>query len=157
VESHLHGINQARFHRMELYDLARDPEERRNLLPGDEEMAAELAPVIHRNLQEFLPGLWVLLTDGHRRGGTITFQRAPQRWIPYFLGDSDRVEMSGNRITFELTAEPIAKGFRIEGDPGKVVSIPQGLTLWRQPAKTVKRRAADPETERRLRSLGYIQ
>ena len=160
VESHLHGINQARFRRMELYDLARDPEERRNLLPGDEEAAAALAPAIHRNLEEFLPGLWVLTegaAPGSRLSGTITFQRAPQRWVPYFLGDADRVEMSGNRLTFDLTAEWFAKGFRIEGDPGKAVSIPQGLTLWRQPAKTVKRRAADPETERRLRSLGYIQ
>jgi len=159
VDSHLHAVNQARFHRLELYDLARDPEERRNLLPGDEKMAAELAPVIHRNLKEFLPGLWVL-AGGLGLNGTITFQRAPQRWVPYFLGDADRVEMSGNRITFDLTAEPIAKGFRIEGDIGdigKVVSIPQGLTLWRHPEKTVNRRAADPETERRLRSLGYIQ
>jgi hypothetical protein len=145
---------------MELYDLTRDPEERRNLLPGDEEAAAALAPAIHRNLEEFLPGLWVLTegaAPGSRLSGTITFQRAPQRWVPYFLGDADRVEMSGNRLTFNLTAEWFAKGFRIEGDPGTVVSIPQGLTLWRQPAKTVKRRAADPETERRLRSLGYIQ
>ena len=160
LETHLYGIDQARFQRMELYDLARDPEERRNLLPGDEEAAAALAPAIHRSLEEFLPGLWVLTegaVPGSRLSGTITFQRAPQRWVPYFLGDADRVEMSGNRLTFDLTAEWFAKGFRIEGDPGKVVSMPQGLTLWRQSAKTVKRRAADPETERRLRSLGYIQ
>ncbi|HEX6864745.1 MAG TPA: hypothetical protein VF414_18080, partial [Thermoanaerobaculia bacterium] len=165
LESHLYGIDQARFRRMELYDLSRDPEERRNLLPGDEETAAALAPAIHRNLEEFLPGLWVLtegavspgLRPGLRLSGTITFQRAPQRWVPYFLGDADRVEMSGNRLTFDLTAEWFAKGFRIEGDPGKAVAVPQGLTLWRQPEKTVKRRAADPETERRLRSLGYIQ
>jgi len=99
-----------------------------------------------------------VLAEGSRLNGTITFQRAPQRWVPYFLGDADRVEMSGNRLTFDLTAEPIAKGFRIEGDPGKVVSMmPPGLTLWRQPARTVKPRRADPETERRLRSLGYIQ
>jgi len=157
VEAHLFGIDQARFRRQELYDLARDPEERRNLLPGDERMAAELAPAIHRNLKELLPGLWVL-AEGSRLNGTITFQRAPQRWVPYFLGDADRVEMSGNRLTFDLTAEPIAKGFRIEGDPGNVVSMtPPGLTLWRQPARTVKPRRADPETERRLRSLGYIQ
>lgn len=162
VESHLHRIDQARLRRMELYDLSRDPEERRNLLPGDEQMATELAPAIHRRLREFLPGLWVLTegaAPGSRLSGTITFQRAPQRWVPYFLGDADRVEMSGNRLTFDLTAEWFAKGFRVEGDPGKVVSITpsRGLILSRQPEKTVKRRAADPETERRLRSLGYIQ
>jgi hypothetical protein len=39
---------------------------------------------------------------------------------------------------------------------GEVTASP-GVTLWRQPEKAVKRRAADPETERRLRSLGYIQ
>jgi arylsulfatase A-like enzyme len=157
LESHLHEVDRERFRRQELYHVARDPEERRNLLPGDEKAAAELAPAIHRNLKDFLPGIWVL-GDGSRRSGTITFQRAPQRWVPYFLGDADRVEMSGSRITFNLTAEPIAKGFRIEGDPGEVVSMdPPGLKLWRQPARTVKRRSADSETERRLRSLGYIQ
>lgn len=157
LEAHLYGIDQARFRRLELYDLARDPEERRNLLPGDERAAAALAPAIHAGLKEFLPGLWVL-AGGSRLSGTITFQRAPQRWVPYFLGDADRVEMSGNRLTFDLTAEWLAKGFRIEGDPGNVVSMdPPGLTLWRQPERIVKRRAADPETERRLRSLGYIQ
>jgi len=160
LEANLYRVDQERFKRMELYDLTRDPEERRNLLPGDEGMAAELAPAIHRGLEEFLPGLWVLTegsAPGSRLSGTITFQRAPQRWVPYFLGDADRVEMSGNRLTFDLTAEWFAKGFRIEGDPGKAVSVPQGMTLWRQPEKSVKRRAADPETERRLRSLGYIQ
>lgn len=157
LEAHLYGIDQARFRRLELYDLARDPEERRNLLPGDERAAAALAPAIHNSLKEFLPGLWVL-GGSSRLSGTITFQRAPQRWVPYFLGDADRVEMSGNRLTFDLTAEWLAKGFRIEGDPGNVVSMdPPGLILWRQPERTVKRRAADPETERRLRSLGYIQ
>ena len=81
----------------------------------------------------------------------------PQRVRALGLTRDLRVEMSGNRLTFDLTAEWFAKGFRIEGDPGKVVFMPQGLTLWRQPEKTVKPRAADPETERRLRSLGYIQ
>lgn len=149
LQAHLYAIDQARFRRVELYDVEADPGERRPL----NEPFGDLDTAIRRNLEAFLPGLWVLGNGS----GTIAFERAPQRWVPYFLGESDRVEMSGNRIAYDLTAEPFAKGFRVEGDPGRVLSPTPGLSFWRHEGKTVKRRAADPETERRLRSLGYIQ
>ncbi|HET9225470.1 MAG TPA: sulfatase, partial [Thermoanaerobaculia bacterium] len=142
LQAHLYGIDQARFRRVELYDVEADPRERRPL----NEPLGDLDTAIRRNLEAFLPGLWVLGNGS----GTITFERAPQRWVPYFLGNSDRVEMSGNRIAYDLTAEPFAKGFRVEGDPGRVLSPTPGLSFWRHEGKTVKRRAADPETERRL-------
>lgn len=172
LQAHLHAVDAARLQRQELYDLTRDPGERRNLILEGGETAADLAPAIHRNLEDHLPGLWVLTEGalpGSRLSGTITFERAPQRWVPYFLGDMDQVGMSGNRMTFDLAAEGIAKGFRVEGDPGRVVSVTlsedgrplpsiQGrLGFWRRPGRAVQRRAPDPETEQRLRSLGYIQ
>ncbi|HWM95098.1 MAG TPA: sulfatase [Thermoanaerobaculia bacterium] len=172
MQAHLFGVDTARLRRQELYDLTKDPKESRNLFPEDQETAAELAPAIHRELEEHLPGLWVLTEGalpGSRLSGTITFQRAPQRWVPYFLGDADRVELSGNRITFDLAAEHIAKGFRVEGDAGRAVSVDVSengrplpsiegrLGLFRHQGRAVNRRQADPETERRLRSLGYIQ
>lgn len=164
LQAHLFEVDTARLQRQELYDLTRDPGERRNLVHEDRKTAAGLAPAIHRNLEDYLPGLWVLTEGalpGSRLSGTITFQRAPQRWVPYFLGDADRVEISGNRITFDLGAEEIAKGFRVEGDTGRVTSVSPSVQgrvgFWRSSGKTVRRRAADPETEQRLRSLGYIQ
>ena len=164
LQAHLHEVDSARLRRVELYDLSRDPGERRNRIAEEPGTVGELAPVIQHHLEPHLPGLWVL-TDGLPAGshlsGTITFQRPPQRWVPYFLGAVDRVELSGERITFDLTAEPLAKGFRVEGDSGRVIDLTVSqegrLRLWRYQGKTVKRRPADPETERRLRSLGYIQ
>lgn len=174
MQAHLYEIDAARFRRAELYDLARDPGEKQNL--ANDPAAKPLSEIVHERLAPFLPGTRVL-TDGAlpgaRLSGTITFQRAPQRWVPYFLGPADRMEMTGNRIDFELMAEPIDKGFRLEGDPGRVVSVtlsvdgrpvPPGravssgnLKVWTPGKQAVTRRAADPETERRLRSLGYIQ
>jgi arylsulfatase A-like enzyme len=181
LQAHLYEVDLGRFRSEELYDLARDPGERRNLAaedgPGAAALAplAPLAPIIREHLGPFLPGLWVTtdgmdgpgLPPGSRLGGTITFQRAPQRWVPYFLGDADRVEQSGNRITFEITTGPVDRGFRVEGDPGRVESVtlsvdgrpvsPGHLKVWTPRKAAVKRPAADPETEKRLRSLGYIQ
>ncbi len=161
--------------------------------------------MIHRQLDAQLPGLWVLADGarpGSRLGGSITFQQAPQRWTPYFLGEGDRVELAGNRLTFDLACERIAKGFRIEGSfgrvegvavqldgqplpPGRVLvgqsnaygggpiaptalrsprwplaespSVPGLLRIWMHEGKAVVRREASPETEKRLRNLGYIQ
>jgi arylsulfatase A-like enzyme len=176
MQAHLYGIDAARFRRQELYDLTRDPEEKRDLTGGKDPAARPLSEVIHQRLAPFLPGVRVL-TDGAlpgaRLSGTITFQRAPQRWVPYFLGPADSVELSGNRIDFELIAEPIDKGFRLEGDPGQVEAVtlnvdgrpvpsaravsPGNLKIWTPGKQAVTRRPADPETEKRLRSLGYLQ
>jgi hypothetical protein len=174
MQAHLFEVDAARFRRQELYDLTRDPGEKQGL--ANDPAVRPLSEVIHQRLAPFLPGTRVV-TDGAlpgaRLSGTITFQRAPQRWVPYFLGPADRVEMTGETIAFELTAEEIDKGFRLEGDPGRVVAVtlsvdgkpvPPGravgaghLKVWTPGKQAVTRRPADPETERRLRSLGYIQ
>jgi arylsulfatase A-like enzyme len=174
MQAHLFEVDAARFRRQELYDLSRDPEEKHGL--AVDPAARPLSEVIHQRLAPFLPGVRVLTDNalpGARLSGTITFQRAPQRWVPYFLGPADRVELSGNRIELELIAEPIDKGFRLEGDPGRVEAVtlsvdgrpvPPGravgsgnLKIWTPGKQAVPRRPADPETEKRLRSLGYIQ
>ena len=94
-------VDTARLQRVELYDLARDPGERRNLVRDDPRAAAELAPAHPPQAGGVAARSRVLPTEGvlpgSRLSGTITFQRAPQRWVPYFLGEGDRVEMSGNR------------------------------------------------------------
>lgn len=205
LQAHLFEIDRARLQREELYDLSRDPGERRNTVRENPGTVAALEPVIHSQLEEHLPGLWVLtdsLPPGSRLGGTITFERAPQRWVPYFLGAGDRLEAEGSRVVFDIAAETLVKGFRIEGDPGRIAGVtltldgqpvppgrvlvgpgtpygggpvapaalrspewplaspapvPGFLRIWVRQGETVKRRPPDPETEKRLRALGYIQ
>ncbi len=211
LQSYLWTKDLGRMARIELYDLVHDPGERRNLAASHPERVAAMAPIVHRQLDRELAGL-KLMTDslpaGSRLGGTIIFAHAPQRVVPYFLGppgSGDRVEMTGDRVTFNLISEPLAKGFRVEGDFGRVVSLqamldgrplpaarwrvgpgrPWGggalapadllssewpglmsgaggagsgtLDLWiHDTAGAAAKRSHDPETERRLRALGYI-
>lgn len=176
MQARLFDLDIARLHREELYDLSRDPGEQHNLIAAEGRSARPLSEVIHQRLAPFLPGVRVATDnalEGARLSGTITFQRAPQRWVPYFLGPLDRVEQSGNRFTFELVAEAVDKGFRLEGDPGRVEAVtlsidgrpvppgravsPGNLKIWTPGKPAVARRAADSETEKRLRNLGYIQ
>ena len=191
-----------RLQRIELYDLGRDAHERRNLAPSAPGEVEALQPAIHRQLDRELPGLRVLASGfpaGSRVQGSITLDRPPARWDSYFLAEDDRVELAGNRVSFDLKGETLRKGFRLEGDLGGVQSVearldgrslaagqllagpgnpyagrplsPAALTardlpeargpallLWlpagrRAPAAT----ARDPETEQRLRALGYVQ
>jgi arylsulfatase A-like enzyme len=204
LEDHLWKVDLARLKPVELYDLAKDPGEKENLWATHPELAARLAPVIHRRLDFDLPGLKVM-TDGAPAGarlaGTIIFEKPPARWVPYFLGPEDKVELAGGGVRFDLLASTLAKGFRIEGDFGGIQSIAAtlagrplpssavrigrdhpysggalaardllaeewpglsgaggGLRLWVHDARgRLERRARDPETERALRALGYIQ
>ncbi len=219
LQSYLWTKDLERLRRIELYDLARDPRERRNLAAEGSASAAQrlaaLAPVIHRQLDRELGGLKVMtdgLAAGSRLGGSILLAHAPQRVMPYFLGPpgagdrvGDRVEMTADRapveLRFDLTAEALAKGFRVEGDFGRILAITVtldgrplpparlsigpgrpyaggplspgdllaaewpgllsrragGLDLWIHDTRgAAARRAHDPETERRLRALGYI-
>jgi len=207
LEDYIWKKDLARLQPVELYDLARDSKETVNLAatsPTLPAIAARLAPVIHRRLDFDLPGLKVM-TDGAPAGarlaGSLTFERPPDRWVPYFLGCEDKVELSGRSLRFDLLASTLAKGFRVEGDGGKIESIAAtldgrplppaqvrigmdtpyaggpigpaallarewpglahpagGVRLWvHDMASNVKRREHDPETERGLRALGYIQ
>jgi arylsulfatase A-like enzyme len=205
LQSHLWRTDLGRLQRLELYDLARDPAERRNLAaPGPPEVA-RLAPAIERQLAEELPGLWVLADGapaGSRLSGSIAFARPPRLWVPYLLGPQDRVELNGNRLQFEMAGEGFGKGLRIQGDFGGIAAVeatlegrplpPAGirigagasygggaipvaalrsprlpaagphdgavLRLWMRAGPAAKRRTTiDPETEKRLRDLGYIE
>ncbi len=205
LQAHFWEIDRGRLGRVELYDLARDPGEKRNLAFVQPGRAVRLAPVLHGQLDRVLPGLRVVasgLPEGVRLSGSIRFARPPAGLIPYFTGPGDRVELAGDVVRFELAGEPLAKGFLVEGDFGEVAAVeatldgrplPPGriligpgapyrggpvrfdalfaaalpfersgrqaaLYLWahrfEQGARTG---AGDPETEQRLRALGYIK
>jgi len=126
LQDYLWRKDLARFQRSELYDLAQDPGEHRNLTGEHPEWTGQLQPLIHRQLGAELEGLWVLpdgLPVGSRLSGSITFERPPERWAPYFLGPADRAELRGNRLQFDLVGERLTKGIRIKGDFGRVGAI----------------------------------
>ena len=206
LQEHLWRLDLARLRGAELYDLAKDPGERRDLAAADPQGVARLAPVIHEQLALELPGLWLLpegLPAGSRLSGSIAFERPPRGWKPYFLGPEDRVELAGNRLRFDLTGAPGGKGLRIDGDFGRIAAVeasldgrplPSGgvrlgadaayaggpvapaalrsprwpagpasaevrLRLWMYDGSGAvdRRTTKNPETEKGLRSLGYIQ
>jgi hypothetical protein len=162
LQAHLWERDLARLKRIEVYDLAEDPGEQASLpLPANE----PLLPVVQGRLDAVLPGLRVFaegLAEGRRLAATVTFERPPQRVHSYFLGSDDHLELSGTRLHMELVGEALTKGVRVEGDFGRVVGVEAtggALRIW-MPARGASASPVlpiDPETERRLRALGYIQ
>jgi arylsulfatase A-like enzyme len=205
LEAHLWTQDLARLQRVELYDLSRDPGEQSNLAAREPGMVGRLQPIIHRQLERQLPGLRVLasgLPAGSHLRGSLVLDRPPSRWASWFLAEKDRVDLHGNRVSFDLGGEALEKGFLLEGDFAGVQSmeaqldgrplpasqvlsgrgtpylggaVPQALLIatdppaprppdipalrfWLPGARRAPAAATpDPETERRLRALGYAQ
>ncbi len=125
LQAHLWRQDLERLRRAELFDLGADPGERRNLFQVDSEDLATLQPLIHHRLEAELAGARLMVSGlpaGARLDGTIRLERAPQRWAPYFLGESDAVELHGEELRFRFTGDSILKGALIEGDFGALVS-----------------------------------
>lgn len=200
LQEHLWTQDLARLKRIELYDLSKDRAEKTNLAARSSGEVAALQPLIHRQLDRFLPGLRVFasgLPAGSRLEGTIVLDRPATRWDSYFLAEDDKVEIDGNLVIFDLSGETLVKGFLLEGELSGIRSVeafldgrpavillgsgapatagPAGkavltakewpgtegpaLRLWLPAGKRASTvvQAPDPETERRLRALGYIQ
>ncbi len=187
LQAHLWTQDLARLKRVEMYDLARDGKEKNDLAPSSPGQVGELQPLIHRQLDRQMPGMRVFASGfpaGSRLQGSVVLNRPPARWISYFLAEGDHVELAGNRVSFDLVGEVVEKGFLLEGDLGGVQSVearlngqplPAGqifvgravapaskgptLRVWapathRPPSANA---APNPETEQRLRALGYAQ
>lgn len=186
LQAHLWTVDLGRLKRIELYDLARDAKEQDDLAPSAPGQVARLQPLIHRQLDRQMPGLRVMASGfpaGSRIQGSVVLDRPPSEWVSYFLAEDDHVELAGNRVSFDLGAETVEKGFLLEGDLGRVQSVearlngqplPGGriltgragasaakgpaLRLWFPDARRRPAAASpNPETEERLRSLGYAQ
>jgi arylsulfatase A-like enzyme len=132
LEAYLWTQDLHRLRRVELYDLARDAGERNDLAPSAGAAAdidadiGRLQPIIHRQLDRELPGLRVFASGfpaGARVRGTITLERPAAGLDSYFLAESDRADLAGNRVTFDLGGETLEKGFRLEGDFGGIQSV----------------------------------
>ncbi|HXO20871.1 MAG TPA: sulfatase [Thermoanaerobaculia bacterium] len=126
LQAYLWRKDLGRMERVELYDLGSDPGEHRNLAAQRPEDVARLEPLIYRQLDRELPGLKVLAAGfpaGVRLSGSIDFECPPERWSPYFLAPGDRVEIAGGEVRFDLAAERLAKGFRLEGVPSRILRL----------------------------------
>jgi arylsulfatase A-like enzyme len=130
LQAHLWTQDLNRLRRVELYDLSRDGAERSNLAAADPARVERLQPILHRQLDRQLPGLRVMasgLPAGSRLAGQLVLDRPPARWVSYFLAEGDRVELAGNRVSFDLGGEALTKGFLLEGDFAVLQSAEAGL------------------------------
>jgi arylsulfatase A-like enzyme len=138
LQDYLWRKDLGRFERSELYDLGHDPGEHANLAAAHPDWIDRLQPLLHRQLGKELDGLWLLpegLPAGARLSGSITFERPPERWAPYFLGPADKAELSGDRLRFDLLGEGqgdrlgygLTKGVRIKGSFGRILAVEAAL------------------------------
>lgn len=117
--SYLWRLDLERLKRVEAYDLAADPGERRNLAGKPAPWMSAAEPAIHRGLAGQLSGLRIIASGvpaGHRLSGTIRCDRPPLRWESYFLADGDRVTLEGPTLRFDLEGDAVQKGVLLEGD-----------------------------------------
>ncbi|MEO8504745.1 MAG: sulfatase [Acidobacteriota bacterium] len=125
-QARLWRIDLARMQREELYDLAADGHELRNLAKSDPRAVEERGALIARQLNRELPGVRIFLSGlpvGARVSGTISFDHPPTRWNSYFLADQDRVELLGDRLHFDLEGDALEKGILVEGDFSSLRSL----------------------------------
>ncbi|HVR29952.1 MAG TPA: sulfatase [Thermoanaerobaculia bacterium] len=112
--------------RIALYDLDRDPLERRNLVAEAPALLRRLLPLVHRGLDRTTPGLRVLagsLPAGARLDVTVRFEAAPSEWRSYFLGGADGAGIVDRELRLDLAADVIEKGAVVLGDWRRVESI----------------------------------
>ncbi len=129
LQAHLWTQDLGRLRRVELYDLSRDAKERNSLAastPGAPGEFGRLQSIIDRQLDRQLPGLRVIasgLPAASRLRGSLVLDRPPARWTSYFLAEDDRVELSGDRVRFDLGAEALEKGFLLQGSGGEIGGV----------------------------------
>jgi arylsulfatase A-like enzyme len=115
-----------RLRRLELYDLAADPGERRDLVATRPDVVRRLAPVLHRRLAEQRPGLRVLLAGGGEPGRVevvVRLHRPPASWSPLFLAAEDQVHVDGGEVSLSLLAESFPKGITLAVSAEEVAAI----------------------------------
>lgn len=132
LQEHLWKTDLGRLPAEEVYDLAADPRERKNLFadPASARPPRSSADaILSAQLDGQLHGLRVAVRPcpaGSRLGGGIELGEAPARVLPLFLAPEDRVEIVGSAVRFDVACEANvlrSKGFVIQGETGAPVRI----------------------------------
>jgi len=138
LQQHIYDLDMARLARLELYDLASDPREDRNLFQvtgeADGEQASAqpagaLDAVIQNHLHRTLRGVRAFgdaLPAGARLTGELRFAEPPEGALPLFLGPEDRLTTDGATVRFEIVGGPVTKGFLLPGEPRAL----EAAELW---------------------------
>lgn len=141
----------ARLERHEIYDLAADPAERRNLAAAGEPGAPR---ELLEDLDPWLDGLRLLAADLESCGrveGELALEGSGLAVRPLFLAAEDRFELEGGRLRFHFRGEQLPKGLLVAGALARVAAVAascDGAPLAIEPGG---RGAAGPPYE--LRSL----
>ena len=98
---------------------------------------AYVEPIVH---EAEGAGLWIFREggEGGRLAGSLTFERPPAGWRPYFTEPGDRIELSGTRLRFDLAGAAGGKGVRVEGDVGRILAVEAALDGRPLPAGGVR-------------------
>lgn len=134
-QARLYRGEMARLPRLALYDLASDPQEKRDVAAAHGNVVAGLGAIIHDHLGREVPGLRVLLAGG-TPGTTViaelAFREPPKGWESCFLAAGDKVELAGNRLRLSLAGEALPKGILLpEGSQITAVAVlaPAGVAV----------------------------
>lgn len=115
-----------RLERTMLFDLGDDPGETKNVAAREPAKVRSSGRFGHRQVLRQLHGLRMLVGNvpqEARVAGTLHFERAPAAIEPYFLSPTDRVELTGAALRFELTGGALDKGILIRGDIGAIEEL----------------------------------
>lgn len=127
MQKALYRVALERFQRIELYDLAADPGEERDVAAAHPKLVERLAPLVLRQLDaQGRPGLRLALgalPRGSRLSGEIRFRQPPEGWASDFLAAEDEVSLQGAVLRVDLVGEGWPKGLRVLGDPAGIAEI----------------------------------
>jgi arylsulfatase A-like enzyme len=116
----------ARLERHELYDLAADPREQRNLAPATGAAGNGGAPLeLLADLDPWLDGLRLMASGLEGCGvveGELSLEGESLSVRPLFLAEDDRFALDGRRLTFRFRGEKLPKGLLVAGALSRVAS-----------------------------------
>ncbi|HXT22838.1 MAG TPA: sulfatase [Thermoanaerobaculia bacterium] len=126
LEANLYEQERTRLPRLALFDLHDDPHERRDRAAERPDVVRALQAVIFEHLARQQRGLHVVLAGlpaGQRVEVRAQLPQAVGDWRSLFLGERDRVEVAGSRLTLHLDGEALAKGIVLSSASDGIESV----------------------------------
>jgi arylsulfatase A-like enzyme len=159
LQEYLYGVDMGRLGRVELYDLAADPGERRDLWGGEPSPEiGGLDATVQNHLHRSLRGVRAMidpLPSGGRLTGELRFDGPPVGAVPLYLGPDDRLDVDGAVVRFEIAAEGLTKGFLLPGEPPGLVGAELRLDGQPLPPGRLRYGPGTPYTGRPLEPAAF--